>query len=280
MQINELTQKIIAEKPRTILVLGACDTGKTTFTLDLAKRLVQHSPTAILDSDTGQSHIGLPSTIAYANLTPGTTDYQSLTANAPAFIGDVTPTGHLLQFCAALHNCLRSAREHAHTVLIDTPGYISDSTARALWHETYRLIAPDLIIALQKENELEHILASLPKNARITRIIAPSHIPAKTPAARRAYRSNLFRRYFNNARTWTVDLKTTPYQSRSNLTPQNIANRVLALRNYNSHDTALAIAKEYDPRTRQLTILSPATPCSDIAALIFGDFTLEPAAIP
>jgi polynucleotide 5'-hydroxyl-kinase GRC3/NOL9 len=49
---------------RTILLLGATDTGKTTFLTWLANTLlVQQRRIAIVDADVGQSSLGPPTTI-------------------------------------------------------------------------------------------------------------------------------------------------------------------------------------------------------------------------
>ena len=106
------------------LVLGGADTGKTTLALALAGKIAGSRPVAIVDADIGQSHIGPPSTVGWAvvdnpefdlsaiepgpvrNPTPHTasTPHQRISngAGGIAFVGDITPVGHLLQFAAAL----------------------------------------------------------------------------------------------------------------------------------------------------------------------------------
>jgi polynucleotide 5'-kinase involved in rRNA processing len=49
----------------TLLLLGAADTGKTTLMSALAERLAQRQPVALVDADTGQSHIGPPTTVGW-----------------------------------------------------------------------------------------------------------------------------------------------------------------------------------------------------------------------
>ncbi len=78
-----------------------------------------------------------------------------------AFVGDVTPVGHLLQLTAALALCVEQARQAADVVLIDTPGLVTGGAACSLWWTVQRLLRPERIIAIQRENELAALLGGL-----------------------------------------------------------------------------------------------------------------------
>ncbi|MCK5286431.1 MAG: hypothetical protein KAJ59_01330, partial [Thermodesulfovibrionia bacterium] len=54
-----------------IMVMGNSDTGKTTLIECIADLLAQGTTVGIVDLDMGQSHIGLPTTIAWGKIQRG-----------------------------------------------------------------------------------------------------------------------------------------------------------------------------------------------------------------
>ena len=100
----------------TLLLLGAADTGKTTLMDALVQRLARSRPVALVDADVGQSHIGPPTTVGWSvrdrEGSPAAPGWEKITPEGEratgglAFVGDVTPVGHLLQLTAALALCV------------------------------------------------------------------------------------------------------------------------------------------------------------------------------
>jgi polynucleotide 5'-hydroxyl-kinase GRC3/NOL9 len=87
---------------RIIFVLGGSDTGKTTFIRFLVNEFVRaQKKVAFLDSDIGQSSIGIPTTISSA-LISSTEDLRSPRVNSLFFIGSTSPPGNLLQMAVGL----------------------------------------------------------------------------------------------------------------------------------------------------------------------------------
>ena len=143
------------------LILGAADTGKTTLTEALAKRLTKNRPIGLIDADIGQSHIGPPTTVGWAFVDNHQFDFSQLTSGGISFVGDVTPTGHLLQLTSAIVQCARQLSEAAKLTIIDTPGFIWGPAASALWWTVQRILQPKLILVVQRNDELSDILAGL-----------------------------------------------------------------------------------------------------------------------
>ena len=57
---GEKLLKCLRDRPGVTLLFGATDTGKTTLIRNLASSVAPHLPTAIVDSDVGQSSVGPP----------------------------------------------------------------------------------------------------------------------------------------------------------------------------------------------------------------------------
>ncbi|RMG52103.1 MAG: hypothetical protein D6723_09310 [Acidobacteria bacterium] len=192
----------IVARPGTAMILGAVDTGKSTLTratllaLHRAGRLV-----AWVDSDVGQSDLGPPTTIAMAMIRPSTALAETISPDAMRFVGAVSPSGHLLQTITGVHRMVHLARERgAEAIVINTTGMVHGGPARALkWH-LVDLIAPDYILALQKQHEIEHLLRPMERlPIRIYRLPLSARARAWSREARREIRQQHFRSYFQTA---------------------------------------------------------------------------------
>jgi polynucleotide 5'-kinase involved in rRNA processing len=59
-----IIRNILDPGSRIIMVIGGADTGKTTLVEGIADMLSMKTTVGIVDLDMGQSHIGIPTTIA------------------------------------------------------------------------------------------------------------------------------------------------------------------------------------------------------------------------
>lgn len=192
----------IVARPGTVMILGAVDTGKSTLTratllaLHQAGRLV-----AWVDSDVGQSDLGPPTTIAMAMVRLSTDLTKSISPDAMRFVGAVSPSGHLLQIIAGVHRMVHLARQRgAEAIVINTTGMVHGGPARALKRHLVDLIAPDYILALQKHQEIEHLLRPIEHfPVHIYRLPLSARARAWSREARREIRQQHFRSYFQRA---------------------------------------------------------------------------------
>src|SRR5215510_7120516 len=84
-------------RARTIMLLGATDTGKTTFLTWLANILLaQEQRLAIVDADVGQSSLGPPTTIGLGVVAAPFQSLQELMPVGLFFVGSTSPRSHLL----------------------------------------------------------------------------------------------------------------------------------------------------------------------------------------
>lgn len=254
------------------LILGGVDTGKTTLTAALAGRLTPNGPVGVIDADVGQSHIGPPATVGWAVVDKADVDFSNLTLGGISFVGDVTPVGHLLQLTAAIAECVRRVSNIAERIIIDTPGFIAGPAACALWWTVQRIMQPRLIVAVQRENELNGILAGL-KNlgSQIVRLEAPPRIPAKSPQARRSYRQDQFRRYFQDSRLYNFKLSDLTIQT----TRSPGSGMLVALRDSQGIDHAVGIIDNWQADKGAATVRAPQLDISQIRCIVAGDVTVD-----
>jgi polynucleotide 5'-hydroxyl-kinase GRC3/NOL9 len=203
--------RLLSLAPRgLILVLGAEDTGKTTLTLAVANAAVSAGiPTAAVDADVGQSEIGPPGTLGMSRLDAPVSSWEELRPAAMAFVGSTSPAGHLLPVVVGTKRLVEEARGRgAELVLVDTSGLVAGEIGRTLKLHKIDLLAPDLVVGLQRRAELEPILRLAESSGvRVERLAPAADARPKPAAFRRARRSARFRRYFEGARLHEVDAR-------------------------------------------------------------------------
>ena len=189
---------------QTVLLLGGMDVGKTTFTRLLVNRWTAGGQrVAVVDADLGQSEIGPPACVGLAFADKPVLALSDLTAQALAFVGSTSPPGHLLEHAAAVRRLADIASGHA--LIVDTSGFLFGSGARKLNQTEFDLIAPSHVVALQRQNELEGILAPMRRRdgVRIHTLPIPGIIGKKPPAFRSQRRAMRWAAYFQNAQLYT-----------------------------------------------------------------------------
>lgn len=161
---EEVIQKAL-EGRGTVVLLGGIDTGKTTFALALAEAArVQGVPTAYIDADISQSTVGPPTCIGlkYTQDLGEVTRESVAQADDLAFVGAVSPEGHLLPVMSGTGRLVDHARESgAELVVVDTTGYISGYYAELLKYYKMELVQPDAVIGFQRGAELEPVLGTI-----------------------------------------------------------------------------------------------------------------------
>jgi polynucleotide 5'-hydroxyl-kinase GRC3/NOL9 len=267
-----------------LLLLGAADTGKTTLMSALVDRLAGSQPVALVDADIGQSHIGPPTAVGWTfigrrvGLAPPKCPEEAPTLDARgiAFVGDVTPVGHLLQLMAALALCVEQAKQAAEVVLIDTPGLVTGGAACSLWWTVQRWLRPERIIAIQRENELGELLAGLQVGLSVIETIqTPAELRRKSPEARQEHRRRLFDRYFQEATAYTLDLKDLAVRSTQRMTPDTVLGRIVGLTDATGRDMAIGVIESWQQQKAKMTIRAPRLDIQRVRCLTIGNARID-----
>jgi polynucleotide 5'-hydroxyl-kinase GRC3/NOL9 len=191
--------------PRVILVLGASDTGKTTLIEQLLAEWNTAEAIAVVDCDVGQSHLGPPTTIGWGVIAQPFQGWSHVPVRGIGFTGSVSPEGNLEMFLQVASRVMQTVRQPASRLLVDTTGLVDGELGKTLKRRKAELIKPDLILALQRDQELEELLAGLSPVA-IQRVAVSPGCVRRSLAQREAYRNRQFARYFANAAKQTLSL--------------------------------------------------------------------------
>lgn len=207
---EDVTEKISKiPTPVKIIVLGDIDTGKTTVICYLANFFFNSGKkVAVIDLDTGQQDIGPPGTITLGILDQPIITLGDIPLNRMVFIGKTSPMGRMVQILAGANELMGYALTLADIILIDTTGWVLGGAARALKSAKIRSLKPQMIVALQKENEIDHILQPFESSSiQIEKLSVHPHIKGRNSKTRKFLRESKFNKYFSNASSRLLNLQ-------------------------------------------------------------------------
>ena len=182
----------------TVVLLGAADSGKTTWVRDAVLALTGAGRSvAVVDSDLGQSEIGPPGTIGAALALPGAEfrSLRDLPLMAGYFIGAVSPARLALEVCVGTVQTARAAKKsRPDLVLVDTDGYVQGNPARQFKRRLCELLLPQVVLALTRAEELDPLLKAFAKldTPEVWRVPVQTAVQHKTSAARATRRAARF----------------------------------------------------------------------------------------
>lgn len=183
----------------TVLLIGATDSGKSTLVKYLVERLIKENiRVSLVDSDIGQSTLGLPGTISM-KVFSNERDIEDFRFEKMFFVGSVNPAKNISLMIDGSKRMVDICKEKSEISFMDTTGLISGEIGRALKIGKIRAIKPEHIIAIQRHDELEHIL-KLIGDIHIHRFKASSMAKCRDREDRMRYRKKKFLDYFNESK--------------------------------------------------------------------------------
>lgn len=260
-----------------VMVIGAPDTGKTTLAQYLYQRLADLGRNvAFLDGDPGQGSLGPPATLTLAAAVSGSERFPPEGRRWQSFVGSISPRGHMLSMVVGALRLVQAARSTGvETIIHDTCGLVDpDQGGVTLKLAKIDALRPVVVVALQREQELEPLLIPL-RQSRRTRVVElrPSRLAqSHSRTARQAYRAARFAGYF--AQAPEITLLWTRFAVFPEL--RFTLRRLLALEDERGFCRSLAIVQHFETRTRQVILQTPLTSLEGIDALRLGALALHP----
>jgi polynucleotide 5'-hydroxyl-kinase GRC3/NOL9 len=187
---------------RTVLLVGAIDTGKTTLSKALLRAAADAGkPSAFLDADVGQKTVGPPATVSLKMVrTPADLDPDALAAaDELYFVGSTSPQGHLLALVTGVAALARRAREGgADLLVVDSGGLVSGIQGQILKYHKTEILQPDLVVGLQRGEELQPVLGVIQRffSTELVSLGVHAGVVPTTVEQRAVNREEAMRRYF------------------------------------------------------------------------------------
>jgi polynucleotide 5'-hydroxyl-kinase GRC3/NOL9 len=264
------------ESSRVIMIIGECDTGKSTLAWTLLHYLSGTFITGIIDADMGQSNIGPPTTIAWGILENSYTDWKNIHAENIYFTGALSPSGNILPVLVGGKKMLDRALDRCEKVVVDTTGMISEPEGRLLKQYKIELLDPAVILALERAEELQPILAPLEGRTAhsVIRLNVPESIRRKTAASRTIFRNEQFKRYFGGAKLVDISLDLCSVRF-SGAATQNALSCLkgvpVSFRDNQNTDIAIGIIEGVKVNSRRLLIRTVADLHGGYSHLVIGN---------
>ncbi len=188
-------------RPLVVMVVGAVDTGKTTFCTYLARVFFELGfKVAVVDADLGQSDIGLPTTIGMGFVSKPIESLREVNCQASYFVGSISPVGFLLPTVTGTKLMTeRALALGAEAVVVDTDGLVQGGAGIALKQHTFELLRPTHVVLLERANELS-IFKRQWEGIVWTKVLpvpVPEAVSGKTREQRRQFREQRFREWLS-----------------------------------------------------------------------------------
>jgi len=204
---NVSKELIYGGKLLTVMIVGDVDSGKTSFCTYLAnKALEKKLKVAIIDADLGQSDVGPPATIGFARILTSVRDLFEVEAESAYFIGLTSPSGVTENVIEKLSSLKKIALKYdLNLLIVNTDGWVEGEEASAYKIKLVEKIAPDIVIGIQRENELSPILTAL-KERKVLSVDSPSVIRARDREKRKILRELSYKKYLKDAKIQSFPL--------------------------------------------------------------------------
>jgi polynucleotide 5'-hydroxyl-kinase GRC3/NOL9 len=194
-----------ARHAHVVVFLGGIDAGKST----LARATAAHAlrlgrSVAYLDADVAQKTVGPPATVGLKHIREADdlTFERMADADALGFVGSTSPQDHLVPLTGALQRLRERAKsEGAELVVVDTGGEVGGIRGQLVKYYKVDALEPDLVIGLQRGEELEPILGVIDRFFGIESMTAAVHpdVALSSVEERMNQRERMMTRYFASA---------------------------------------------------------------------------------
>ena len=292
--LNETTSR---KKPFVVMFIGDVDKGKTTLITFVANNLSEKGKSVgIIDADIGQSDIGPPTTIGFGVLGKGEKllHLSQLECKKAYFVGSTSPLGILNRSVVGVKTLTDYAKTlDLDAILIDTTGWVTDRNARELKITKVFAVNPDLVVLLQKHNELNHIARAISSAVEVKTVSPSPVIKKRSRQKRKRIREFLYSKYLKDARNVSLSFDSVSFGysflgTGAPITDGRLKVKIGQILNIypdellyveESYDALVVITKSYfSPRSEQISQLSRVfdkkeirvVPVSNLSGIVVG----------
>lgn len=226
---DKVVEFLISEKINALIIFGEVDTGKTFFSTYLTNKLISYKiKPSVLDCDTGQSDIGPPSTLGIAVFDNPILFMTEVKPNKLYFVGSHSPSEHFLHYICGFTKLVNYGLKVSDIVIIDTPGWVLGDGGRMLRKSELEILdaleTNYAVILLQRENEIEHLVKTVPKQ-KVIRLTVSKKASPTSADERKKLREFVYKKYFKELEIVELNFNSIVTDRVYFLTGQRIENK-------------------------------------------------------
>lgn len=240
-----------------VLLLGAADTGKTTFARQLlAASIAAGKQAAFVDADIAESTVGPPTCVGLKWVGDAVDLDQLERADRLQFVGSIKTSGLVLQQVVATASLVEQAREAVDLIVVDTSDDISGVTGQTLKYHKTELTRPEVVVAFQRGEEMAPIVGMLRRffGADVEEVAVSPSIRSATPHERSADRAKHFEAELTPPlQAWRVRSTVFAPTLPAGLDPTRLDAMLVGLQDGEGSTLGLGVLQEEDGILRVLT---------------------------
>lgn len=195
-----------------VVVVGATDAGKTSFSAFLLNRALSKGvAAAVVDADIGQADVGPPGFVSMALVKRPVLWLRELRADELCFVGSITPSpvaGRVIVAASKLAS--RAVAAGSELVVIDTDGWVAGVQALEYKLDLIRAVDADHVVTMGSKELYEFFSACLRGLSRVHYAPTPKVVAARDRVDRRLLRREGYERYLGGSDTLVIDVSATP----------------------------------------------------------------------
>lgn len=268
----------LAREPGVTMLVGSTDTGKSTLVRYLASELAGLSPVAVVDADVGQSALCLPGTVGVRLFQDPADIFIDYRCRTFSFLGSANPAKIILRLVNTTRGFVEASLHEAPFVLVDTTGLVRGEFGVGLKLAKCRVVRPGHVVAIQREEECEPILARL-DNVAIHRLLPSPFTQARTSETRLQARQEKLDAFFKTAEfEFLVPVRKVEllrFGQPASLVHEELQTGTVLGLNHDEATVGLGVAVEADKRS--ITLRTTLKSLKGINRLMFGDIVLSPS---
>ena len=259
------------------MILGMTDSGKSTLAKYLLKELLSGNiRVSLVDSDVGQSSLGLPGTISM-KVFGSEGEQENFRFERMFFVGTANPAKRFPLTIEGTKKLTDLCKTKSDITLIDTSGLVAGEMGKALKTRKIKTVHPDRIMALQSEDELEHILRAV-EDIPIYRVKVSPMARVRSRGERIRYRQEKFLNYFDEAGLEEFLLATRGVRFFNGIRPMSPETGMFkpgTIIGLNHEEDTVEVGIIGEIAANYITFRSAIRGLKKINKVIFGDMTLH-----
>lgn len=231
----------LQKRPVVVVILGGVDCGKSSLCTYLLNKLIDGKrKVAVLDGDLGQSDIGPSATVGYGLTSRCIPELYNLKLKNAFFVGVTSPITAMSKTIEGLTTIETEVLQgQSDFVLVNTDGYVSGEVAVKYKTDLVKALKPDVIIAIQTQDELAPLIASLQTSVFT---VEPSFaLKQRPPEKRKIIREMTYSRYLKNAKLQCYPKSQITIEPRNSIPNKQEPEKGILLGIYNRGNKFLGI---------------------------------------